>query len=71
MDIKDLYVNFRISEYSLLYQQRTKPLVPASVPQLDAPSDWTPGGRGFNPRRGRQHPFVEIDCEIFSTVILS
>ena len=29
------------------------------------------GGRGFNPRRGRQHSFVEIDHEIFSTVILS
>ena len=33
--------------------------------QLDAPSDWRPGGRGFNPRRGRQHSFVEIDHEIF------
>ena len=44
--------------------------LPASVAQLDAPSDWRPG-RGFNPRRGRQHSFVEIDCEIFSTVILS
>ena len=44
---------------------------PASVAQLDAPSDWRPGGRGFNPRRGRQHFFVEIDYEIFSTVILS
>ena len=44
---------------------------PASVTQLDAPSDWRPGGRGFNPRRGRQHSFVEIDHEIFSTVILS
>ena len=39
--------------------------------QLDAPSDWRPGGRGFNPCRGRQHSFVEIDHEIFSTVILS
>ena len=39
--------------------------------QLDAPSDWRPGGRGFNPRRGRQHSFVEIDHEIFSTVVLS
>ena len=29
------------------------------------------GGRGFNPRRGRQHSFVEIDHEIFSTAILS
>ena len=45
--------------------------LPATVAQLDAPSDWRPGGRGFNPRRGRQHSFVEIDHEIFSTVILS
>ena len=44
---------------------------PASVAQLDAPSDWRPGGRGFSPRQGRQHSFVEIDHEIFSTVILS
>ena len=43
----------------------------ASVAQLDAPSDWRPGGRGFNPRWGRQHSFIEIDHEIFSTVILS
>ena len=27
--------------------------------------------RGFDPRRGRQDSFVEIDHEIFSTVILS
>ena len=46
-------------------------LMPASVAQLDAPSHWRPGGRGFNPRRGRQHSFAEIDHEIFSTVILS
>ena len=46
-------------------------LEPASVAQLDAPSDRRPGGRGFNPRRGRQRSFVEIDHEIFSTVILS
>ena len=39
--------------------------------QLDAPSDWRPEGRGFNPRRGWQHSFMEIDHEIFSTVILS
>ena len=44
---------------------------PASVAQLDALSDLRPGGRGFNPRRGRQHSFVEIDHERFSTVILS
>ena len=43
----------------------------ASVAQLDAPSDWRPGGHWFNPHRGRQHSFVEIDHEIFSMVILS
>ena len=43
----------------------------ALVAQLDAPSDWRPGGRGFNHRRGRQHSFVEFDHEIFSMVILS
>ena len=43
----------------------------ASVAQLDALSDWRPGGREFNSRRGWQHSFVEIDHEIFSTVILS
>ena len=36
-----------------------------------APSDWGPGGRGFNPSRCLQHSFREIDHEIFSTVILS
>ena len=45
--------------------------LPASVAQLDAPSNWRPGGRGCNPRRDRQHSFVEIDREIFSMVILS
>ena len=44
---------------------------PASVAELDAPSDWRQGGPGFNPRRGRQHSFVEIDHKIFSMVILS
>ena len=40
--------------------------------QLDAPSDCRPGRRGFNPRQGWQHSFVETDHEeIFSTVILS
>ena len=36
----------------------------ASVVHLDEPSDWRPGGSGFNPRRGRQRSFVEIDREI-------
>ena len=34
-------------------------------------SNSRPGGCGFDSRRGRQHSFVEIDYEIFSTVILS
>ena len=54
-----------------IYPKYSNTLRPASVAQLDAPSDWRPGGRRFNPRRGRQHSFVEIDHEIFSTVILS
>ena len=44
---------------------------PTSVAQLAASSDWRPGGGGFNPRQGWQHFLVEIDHEIFSTVILS
>ena len=44
---------------------------PASVAQLYAPSDWRPEGHWSNPRSGQQHSFVEIDHEIFSTVILS
>ena len=33
-------------------------------------SDWR-SGRGFDPRQGQQHSFVEIDHEILSVVILS
>ena len=32
-------------------------------------SDWRQGGHRFDPCQGRQHSFVEIDHEIFSTVI--
>ena len=55
----------------LLLSIKTYTVRLALVAQLDAPSDWRPGGCGFNPRRGRQHSFMEIDHEIFSTVILS
>ena len=34
-------------------------------------SDWRPGGRGSTPAEGWQHSFVEIDREIFFTVVLS
>ena len=64
--------NYELSVFGKITYPAYKTLQkPASVAQLDAPSDWRPGGRGFNPRRGRQHSFVEIDHEIFSTVILS
>ena len=33
--------------------------------------DWRPGGCRFDPRRGWQHSFMEVDHEIFSMVILS
>ena len=60
------------SLYWVHFSEDSKYIIwPASVAQLDAPSDWRPGGRGFNPRRGRQHSFVVIDHEIFSTVIPS
>ena len=57
----------KVRAFTKVFNRQT----PASVAQLDAPSDWRPGGREFNPRRGRQHSLVEIDHEIFSTVILS
>ena len=57
---------------SQLTQKMAQNLIkPASVAQLDVPSDWRPGGHKFNPCPGRQHSFVEIDHEIFSKVILS
>ena len=62
---------FPIRSHVTLFTRSIRTSKPASVAQLDAPSDWRPGGRGFNPCRGRQHFFVEIDHEIFSTVILS
>ena len=64
--LQEQYIDVVVSIVSV-----TLLLEPASVAQLDTPSDWRPGGRGFNPRRGRQHSFMEIDHEIFSTVILS
>ena len=73
ISIKESHV-YLIVHFYRMYAILTKCMtliLPASVAQLGAPSDWRPGGRGFNPCRGRQHSFVEIDHEIFSTVILS
>ena len=44
---------------------------PASVAQFDARPTGDQEVAGPIPRRGRQHSFVEIDHEIFPTVILS
>ena len=54
-----------------LPSEKVSTLKGAGLGSSDALSDWRPGGRRFNPRRGRQHSFVEIDHEIFSMVILS
>ena len=58
-----------MSTHNICFYGEISKIIP--VAQLDALSDWRPGGRGFNPRRGRQHSFVEIDHETFSAVILS
>ena len=63
-----LIVSKKTSSYII---SASSPNSEASVAQLDALSDWRPGGPGFNPRQGWQHSFVEIGHEIFSTVILS
>ena len=72
MPITATFFDFsKVTFYCIFNNYNYHLLGPASVAQLDVPSDWRPGGRGFNPRRGRKHSFVEIDHEIFSTVILS
>ena len=45
--------------------------VPALVDLVGCSSDWWSGGHGLDPGQIQQHSFVEIDHEIFSTVILS
>ena len=57
-----------IFAYIIYILQRLKAGLGGSV---GCASDWRPEGHGFDPRRDRQHSFVEIDHEIFSTVILS
>ena len=65
-------VTFAYNFVKLSYDMyKSNPYVAGLGGSIGWPSDWRPGGRGFNPRRGRQHSFVKIDHEIFSTVILS
>ena len=61
----------RYNKKSFHFKNKRLTEILASGAQLDVPSDWRPGGCGFNPRRGWQRSFVEIDREIFSMVILS
>ena len=41
------YTSFQKGDKAFLTE--LPPMKPASVAHLDAPSDWRPGGRGFNP----------------------
>ena len=51
----------KVNGYTLSESTLTIKHLQALVAHLDAPSDWRPGGRGFNLRQGRQQSFVEID----------
>ena len=55
----------------LFFTSRVEDEITSVLHKYDRLSNWRPGGCGFNPRRDRQHSFVEIDHEVFSTVILS
>ena len=44
--MKTFVVALLTSTHNLCFHEEIKP---ASVAQLDAPSDWRPGGRGFDP----------------------
>ena len=67
--VKRLPVFYHSADYTFLFPLGS--LGSGLCGSVGCAVDWRPGGRGFNPRRGRQHSFVEIDDEIFSTVILS
>ena len=63
--------NCSSSDTTLYYHQTFHSDTAVLSGSIGCASDWKPGGRRFNPHRGRQHSFVEIDHEIFSMVILS
>ena len=48
--IKSIYDASEKKKKKKKKKKKEKKKKPASVAQLDAPSDWRPGGRGFNPR---------------------
>ena len=60
-----------VLEIRFWYNKYFTPSFAGLVGSVRCVSDWRPGGCGFDPCLGRQHSLVEIDHEIFSTVILS
>ena len=66
--IRNHLTNFNITWQGNLRWPSTKNFLGGSV---GCASDWRPGGLRFDPRQGWQHSLIEIDHEIFSTVILS
>ena len=70
LQVTDIQIYINCTSYVRRDSSEKQCKRPALVAQLDAPSDRRPEGRGFNPRRGRQHSFVVIDHESFSMVIL-
>ena len=62
MSISQSVTSHWSSSHQSLDLEIQTPGEPASVAQLDARPT---GDQGFDPRRGRQHSFVEIDHEIY------
>ena len=57
---------------SVLLMNHLPVLLDASLSgSVECASEWRPEGPGFDPRKGRQHFFLEIDHELISVVILS
>ena len=69
--LKDILKDSNVAAFLLEFGKLFHSLTNEGLGGSDVPSEWRPGCRGFNPNRGRQLSFVEIDHEIFSTVILS
>ena len=68
-DIVEIWFGIAFGEIWSIFDRTTCPQRLGGA--FGCASDWRPGGCGFDPCRDRQHSFVEIDHEIFSTVILS
>ena len=69
--IRRFFMFFPIISLWELYMGMAAILIYGPWPFLQIFNPPLPGGHGFHPHRGQQHSFMEIDHEIFSTVILS